>query len=297
MNETKRPIRIFVAETPSFLRPRSSPFRYPSYSRDWGIEQDFLDFLLHHYPHTVGSPEEADFVYLPVFWTRYHLSNDFGQRGLAELAEALEPVLAYPYPKFAICQYDDGPLVGLGETVTFLASRNSEDGRDAPLLTSPIPRPWGKVDRRFAASFVGRTGTHPLREELKRKLSTRDDIVFAESTLSARRYAKTMLSASIAISPRGYGGSSFRFYEAIHLGIVPWLIGEYDTRPFKALLDWDSFSFYSHSVDDFLERFDAVDTLDLEGKKSRLRQAANVMRFGKWAPLLLEELRLLGEQL
>ena len=290
-----RPLNIYVPDTSSILRPKRSPFRYPSYAKDWGIEQDFLSFLSKRYPHKVEEPEQADFVYLPVFWTRYHLLNNFGRGGLVELAEALEPALSIPVPKFTVCQYDDGPLVDLGTAIIYLASRTSANGRDVPLLSSSIPRPWRSPRQVLKASFLGRVDTHPMRKELQTKLSKRQDVLFEEATISPRRYSKAMLSAEIALSPRGYGGSSFRFYEAMQLGVVPWLISDHDTRPFKALVDWDSFSFYSPNVDDFLERLDLVETPDLEKKKRNLREASSVMRLGKWSTLLIEDLKLLRD--
>ena len=286
------PLKIYVPETSSQLRPDASPFRYPTYATDWGIEQDFLRFLLRHYPHRVESPDDADFVYLPVFWTRYHLSHNFGRLGLVELADELEPALSMPGRKFTVCQYDDGPLVDLGDAITYLGSRKTAGGRDAPLLSSRIPRPWTSPSQRYRASFVGRVHTHPVREELRRQLSDRGDVLFGDSLISPRRYSKSILSSKIALSPRGYGGSSFRFYEAMQLGVVPWLISDFDTRPFKALLDWDSFSFYSPSVDHFLEHFDAVDSFDLEEKGTKLREASKLVRLGRWPTLLLEDLKL-----
>lgn len=292
MSSKKAHVKIHLASVPRLLQPHESPFKYPSWAEDRGIEQDFLDFLFQESHHIVNDPKDADFIYLPVFWTRYHLLNNFGRTGLTELAEALEPALSMRAHKFTVCQYDDGPLVDLGDTTVYLGSRKSDSGRDAPLLASPIPRPRRVVRNRFKASFVGRINTHPIRQELSRHLGSRDDILFLDSVKSPRGYAKAMLSAPIALCPRGYGGSSFRFYEALQLGIVPWLIGEFDTRPFRTLLDWDSFSYYSPSVEDFLDRFDSVGSPEVEEKRTKVGDASAVLKFGNWPHLLIEELGL-----
>jgi hypothetical protein len=108
--------KIYVLPVPPELQPPSAAFRYPSYSRDWGIEQDFDRFLRHEYPGLVPKKEEADFLYLPVFWTRYHLNHDYGRNGREFLRAAIEDVVAFAkdVPCFTVCQSDDGPLVGIG---------------------------------------------------------------------------------------------------------------------------------------------------------------------------------------
>jgi hypothetical protein len=41
----RRDLKIFKIPVTPDLMPKKAPFRYPSYSRDWGVEQDFLNFL------------------------------------------------------------------------------------------------------------------------------------------------------------------------------------------------------------------------------------------------------------
>lgn len=284
------PPKIFIPDLPDFLRPGGAPFRYPSYAKDWGIEQDFLVYLEDSYPAIVSDIQDADFTYLPVFWTRYHLHHDFGRSGLYELERALRVVMASPGKKFTVCQYADGPLVDLGDSIVFLGSRKSAAGTDVPLLSSPVPKPRFRPRVNYLASFVGRFDTHPLRADLAAKLAHRADVVFSERSLSPRRYSKKMLSAAIALCPRGYGGSSFRFFEAIQLEIIPWLIGDLDVRPFKKSIDWDSCSLYSSTVEEFLHDLDNIQQRDLAVMKKNLARIRSELEFGTWPKLLIREL-------
>ena len=44
------------------------------------------------------------------------------------------------------------------------------------------------------------------------------------------------------MSPRGYGRSSFRLYEAIQLGSIPVFIYDHKWLPFEDEIDWNEFS-------------------------------------------------------
>lgn len=101
--------------------------------------------------------------------------------------------------------------------------------------------------------------------------------------LSARQFAGILERSLIKIAPRGYGGSSFCFFEAIQKGSIPWLIGDIDTRPFKESLDWSVASFYSETVDEFIEAFN---NLNLDEVLHKLRIMTTTirpkMKLGEW---------------
>jgi len=291
--------KIAIAELPSWVRPAESPFLYPPYAKDVGIEQDFLKYLKLIYPKTVQDFHKADFIYLPVFWTRLHLTNDYGRSGLAELQEAVNPWLTKDVKTFTICQYDDGPLVELQESMVFLGSRQTKNGLDVPLLASPMPKQlWNRklVNRDIKASFSGRLATHSIRQQLIEATSEHKDIYFSPRSLRPRSYAALLARSKLALSPRGYGGSSFRFFEALQMGAVPWLIGEEDVRPFKSQIDWDSISFYSKSVEDFIHRFEELTGQDIDQRVTNVSlHSDSVWRLGAWCHLLVRELQFIQE--
>ncbi|MEI8226712.1 MAG: hypothetical protein WCH77_00405 [Planctomycetota bacterium] len=68
--------RIFVLQVPQELQPKRQAFSDPSHNRDYGIEQDFVAYLDRHPESRARSAAEADWHYLPVFWTRWHLNHD-----------------------------------------------------------------------------------------------------------------------------------------------------------------------------------------------------------------------------
>lgn len=286
-------MKFFMPEVPEKFRPDFSLLRYPKYSIDWGIEQDFERFLLSKPRLLTDSPEEADFVFLPVYWTRYHINNGFGSRGLPALSEFVNGFSQFGRRLLLICQYDDGPLVDVGNSTLYLGSRKSERGRDAPLLASTFSGPRFAGRRMRRATFAGNLKTHSIREQLNeysRGLS--DSILYVEErNLNARDYFRLLRTSAIAIAPRGYGGSSFRFFEAISAGAVPWLIGERDVRPFQTQIPPDTYSYFSPTIEHFMEAFERFDWLSYPAKRRVVSHVARKkFRFQAWADLLLSEL-------
>lgn len=283
--------KIWIADAPEVFQPRKSPFPYPKYASDFGIEQDFLSFLRKSYPQTVKSPNEADYVYIPYFWTRYHLKNNYGSSGLQVLQEAVDEITALGIPTFTVCQYDDGPLVRLDNCRIFLGSRKTQENLDAPLLASRLPGRFVSNDSKFLFNFIGRVDTHPIRKELVARLETLESGFVSIGGVSARHYSKILRQSEITLAPRGYGGSSFRFFEAIQAGSVPWLIGDIDSRPFKSQIEWDDFSLYSRTVSEFAEQFDALSVPQIRLMRGRLNETLKpILRLGNWNWLLIQEL-------
>lgn len=286
---------IAIAPVERALQPSDSPFVYPNNSQDWGVEQDFLEFLLHRYPRRTSDLSKADWVYLPVFWTRYHLWHGFGATGLLDLKAAVQPYRRYLKKSFTICQYDDGPLIDLGAARVFLSSRKGRFGYDAPLLSETDIEPVSNEgERRFFASFVGRFSTYDKRRLWLQDLhSDFGEVFIHDGHMDSAEYLGVLHRSDISLAPRGYGGSSFRFFEAIRAGSVPWLIGERDTRPFKDSLPWGRASFFSRNYAEFRAAFMAVTPEDVASRKLVLEsEISPFFRLGgDWPWLVVRELQ------
>jgi hypothetical protein len=283
--------KIFLLRISQELQPRRQSFSYPSHNRDYGIEQDFLAYLKRHPELLASSADEADWHYLPAFWTRWHLNNDYGRQRRDLLQSLVSGALLDDSKTFTVCQYDDGPLVPLGRAIVYLGSRKTDAGRDAPLLCTRHKRPWLPPRKRYRASFCGRLATHPMRQELAAVVRDRDDVSIVDGENGTAFFVSHTLASHIALAPRGYGGSSFRFYEAMQLGVVPLLVGDVDTRPFKGLLPWSEVSLYARSATEALRRIDAYGNKRLaEMGRAARRLYESAVAYGCWCPLLLREL-------
>ena len=191
---------------------------------------------------------------------------------------------------FTICQYDDGPIINIGKSLQFLASRKTELGIDIPLLCDEHQKKM-VLYKSHLASFAGRINTHSIRAEMQKALNGIANIYISDKDLDTEDYVKLLSKSYIALSPRGYGGSSFRFYEAMQLGIVPALIGDIDTRPFKNFIDWDQISFYVSNPADLIAKIKTHSKSELKrmGKKAR-EVYLNELTYQKWPKWVLADL-------
>lgn len=287
-------MKIFILPVSSKLQPQQGKFVYPAHhKKDYGIEQDFLLYLERNPELVVSQPDTADWHYLPVYWTRYHWNHDHGRTGGEFLQQQASGQILDEEKTFTVCQDSDGTKVDLGKTVLFLASRRGESF-DVPLLIYPheTPSPWPA--KRWLASFMGKLRTHPIRSEMQRSLSKRDGTNIQDGVRDVSLFVEQILQSYIALCPRGYGPTSFRFYEAMQLGVVPLLISDVDNRPFKAFLPWDQISLYAELVEDIEDILNSCTVQEL----FRMGESAQVvwyqdLAFGKWCRYVLKELETL----
>ncbi len=283
-------MKIYVLKVDKKFRPTSQPFLYPVHNKDYGVEQDFYNYLIKRNEIVVDTPDKANWHYLPIYWTRWHLNHEYGKAGLAELQREVDRIVIDGKRTFTVCQYDDGPIVKLSKARIFLSSRKNKQGEDIPLLSSSHKLPLIKPRKKYLASFVGRIATHSIRSEMQRNLAKTEGVYIVDGDLGESAYVKVLLQSYVALCPRGYGGSSFRFYEAMQLGIVPFLIGDVDTRPFKKEIDWDRFSFYGSSPKNVMNSIKKRSTQQLIDMGKEARKVWGRIGYGKWCKYLLEEL-------
>lgn len=282
-------MKIYLIPVAPHFQPQTQAWRYPGHNDDYDLEQDFLVYLARHPELLTESADEADWAYLPIFWTRWHMSHDYAARGLDELRAEVARALAGMPRAFTVAMYDDGPVVDVGETVIFTPTRKSERGIDIPTLTASHKTMDG-VQKRYRASFAGRLHTHPFRGAMANALADRQDVLIKDGDFGEQAFVETLLASYLALCPRGYS-SSFRFYEAMQLGVAPLMISDWDIRPFKRLIDWDACSLYASSLDrveEAVDRYDEATLLEMG------QQAKSVydehLGYQRWCPHALTEL-------
>lgn len=283
---------FFILPVPYEAQPATAPFKYPRGNRDFGIEQDFLQFTARH---GYASPTPAtDYHYLPVFWTRWLLHHDYGRSGVEEFEALISPYIIDATKTFSVCQFDGGPPVSIPLGLWFLASREGAVGIDVPLLSWAIPQKFrhanrNVVERPHFISFIGRVTTHTIRRDLPHVIAALNGLI--DNDLSRNKYFKILASSVVTAAPRGFGGSSFRFFEAMAVGSIPVLISEIDTRPFPDFINWDDMSFF---VSDASDIPDAVGQVSFERLQDMSRRAHwtywNLLAPGAWPRLLFRHL-------
>jgi hypothetical protein len=249
---------------------------------DFGVEQDFSSWLDRNPDLLTDNPIKADWAYVPIFWNRYFFANrDSGGNwggGVEELSEEVDRILSYDIPSFTIAEADIRvmmPDIYWNDMVMFCASRRGSIGIDIPLLCGPHPFP-DLPEKIWLASFMGNLETDGIRMAMREELEGMEECRVEHAGVPSDEFAKIMLESYIALAPRGQGAQSFRFYEAMQLGVVPFYISDMDARPFKRWIDWDICSFWMK---------DTVHLKDYLGMLSKDK----LLKMGKFAKTIYDD--------
>jgi hypothetical protein len=294
-------MKIFILKTPPLLQPDSQTIRYPSHNKKYDAEQDFFIWMQKQKNLLTDDPSEADWHYLPVYFTRWHINHNFAVEGegLDLLKKEVDKIIIDDKKTFTIALFDGGALIDLGKTVVFTGARTTNSGIDVPLICSPHRKPPIPVKKQYLATFNGSFATHPIRIEMQKKFAGRSDVLiqgglstrFYKRWFWAKNYNLRTMASYVALSPRGTSCNSFRFFEAMQLGTAPCLIGDNDVRPFKKFIPWDEMSYYASTIDELdalLKNLDKDDAI----KKGRIayRYWKNELSYQKWCKYVLMEL-------
>lgn len=242
------PIRVL--ELGKQFRPATSQI-YPPFKNGRYMEEYFYDYIIAH-----KDEIETDMVYIPIFWT--NLQNHPAFLKQKQNYEILLSRVFLFYPQdtkyFTVVQHDDGPQLKLPKDTTIFGACTG---------TIPLPLIYEDIDNQLLnkrrnknkelfASFVG-TLTHRVRERVVNtvqgieniKLITKphSDWTSSVSSSAADLFVDLTLNSRFCLAPRGYGRSSFRFFEAMLLDCIPvYFWNDIEWLPYKDILDYSKFS-------------------------------------------------------
>jgi len=294
-------LKVFILNTPALLQPETQSFQYPAHNKDYGIEQDFDIWIKKQKDVITNDPSEADWHYLPVYWTRWHINHDFAEHGegLAQLQEEVDKIIINDKKTFTVSQFDGGILINTGKSIVFTAARTINEGIDIPILCSPHRKPPFPITKKYLASFNGSFATHPIRLEMEKIFNANPNVLiqggiptrFYKRWFWAKNYNLNTMASYIALCPRGTSCNSFRFFEAMQLGTAPCLIGDTDVRPFKKFIPWEEMSYYASNADELEELLQNLDKKDaIEKGKKAYQYWKNELYYQKWCKYVLKEL-------
>lgn len=247
-------------------RPNPKYPTYPPYHEGLYLEDYFCDWYQKN-----NLPGER--YYIPVFWTTCYVDNCF--IGLQQALDKLDPSKSY----FTVAQHDDAIRERLpNNTISFNAGGNG-GGIPIPLICSPIREElkMQNLKKDIFCSFVGSV-THPIRSYLSQVLNVNSKYYFHNRQWTSsipsedlNNFIKITSRSVFALTPRGYGRSSFRLYEVMQLGTIPVFV--YDIRwcPWDDEIDWNEFSVCVelkdiHNIDSILSSISEEKIKDMQSK-------------------------------
>jgi hypothetical protein len=296
---------IHIAPLPTLFRPGTSHV-YPPFKKGRYLEEYVYEWLLRQVEEGEGKKgegkkekgeekekkeekEDKGWVYLPVFWT--HLQNHPGfSTNRSKYQHVLNQCLrGYPAgTRFFTCvQHDDG--VGLALPAGTRVYGCCTGDVPLPLIYEDTTERLMTYPRRsfherdILLSFVGTVGTHPVREVLRRTLEDKTGVVFSSrgswsvsvGASDAERFLEVTARSRFCLAPRGYGRSSFRFFEAMLLDVVPvYVWDDEEWLPYKGVVPYDTFciSLPVSEISGLYERLVGVGEEEYQQKVEALRQ-------------------------
>jgi len=224
-------------------RPQPTYPTYPPYHVGPYLE----DYLLEMFSSVDGVGGR---YFIPVSWTTCYIQGPTG--GLQEALDSLDQSKSY----FALAQHDDAILEILPpNTKVYLCSGRDGGGIPVPLVCSPLPQRTSEVERDVFCSFVGSL-THEIRNELYETYRDDERFVFRCKNWSSsvpgddlQEFINLSSRSVFSLAPRGYGRTSFRFFELMQLGSIPVFVYDEPWFPYEDEIDWDEFSIRIHQSD------------------------------------------------
>ena len=278
------PLRIL--ELGKQFRPSTSQV-YPPFKNGRYMEEYFYEYALKHQEEINSS-----LVYIPVFWTNLQNHPGFSKQKsnyntLLSRAFATMPAGA---KYFTVVQHDDGPQLTLPkDTVIFGACTGTVP---LPLIyednTNTLLNKSREDAKEYLATFVG-TLTHGVRKEMVKALEGRPMIKMitqqhTEWTANVPKAAADLfvdltLKSKYCLAPRGYGRSSFRFFEAMLLDVIPvYFWDDIEWLPYKDVLDYTKFA-VSIRNNDSSNTFDVLKSISDEKYLSMVEEVKRVRHY------------------
>ena len=231
---------------------------YPPFKNGLYLEEYFLNKMMKDNIITKRK-------YIPSLWTNFQIEGWFRYKK-HEMQSALD-VWLQENPSsngyFTLAQYDDGPLLRLPEnTIVYGACSGNIP---IPLIYEDKNNTLEKKERKsfnekpILCSFVGNITTNHVRPNVRQEMfrvlqnNTRFHMINSGGwTPDVNKnlqdiFIKTTIDSKFALSPRGYGRSSFRFFECFQLGTIPiYIWNDVNWLPFQTIIDYNKLCVVIH---------------------------------------------------
>jgi hypothetical protein len=247
---------LHILELGKQFRPSTSVL-YPPFKNGRYMEEYFYDYIMAN-KNNINS----DRVYIPVFWTNIQIHPNFQSMkdNFNILLKRAYSLMPEDTKYFTIVQADLGvEMVLPPNTQVFGACFGDiplpliyEDNTNKLINVNRLPH------KKQMASFVGTYTTHPLRNKMFINLGRKSNFQFDVRGIwsnnipenLANRFIDITLNSKFCLAPRGFGRSSFRFFEAMLLDTIPvYFWDDIEWLPYKDILDYTKFSVSIHEND------------------------------------------------
>jgi hypothetical protein len=222
---------------------------YPPFKNGLYLEEYFLQSCINN---SITKRK-----YIPCLWTNFQIEFDFNSKKNKMNHELSEWVKNNPSLDgyFTVVQYDDGCLLNLPpNTLIFGACSGDipipliyEDNCNKLVSMATVK---SFQNKKILCSFVGCNITHSLRQTISSQFIGDKDFCFQSynnwtpniDISNQSCYVNISCNSKFCLAPRGYGRSSFRFFEILKLGSIPiYVWDDKEWLPYKNEIDYSLF--------------------------------------------------------
>lgn len=223
---------------------------YPPYKNGLYLEEYFLSRI-------ISNNAQTKRVYIPALWTNFQIESWFESKKQIMQDKLNEWIKENPSENgyFTVVQYDDGCLLNLpNNTIVYGACSGNipipliyEDNENR-LENKKIYKSFD--EKLVLCSFVGSI-THELRRKLINYYRSDSEFVldyneYWTPNVNIDRqniFIDLSCNSKFVLCPRGYGRSSFRFFEILKLGSIPvYIWDDIEWLPYKEIINYTKFS-------------------------------------------------------
>ena len=249
------PNKLFISNT---------EIQYPPFKNGEYMEEYFLNYVR----TKEISQDKQGRKYIPALWTNFQTAQWFPnvrdemQRTLDTWINEKPSVNGY----FVVVQHDDGPMLRLPPNTKIYGACTGNI--PLPLIYEDVENKLENIEKKtfknknILCSFVGSI-THGVRKNIIDMYENNSRFKFVQRTGWTNKvehshqtdFIDYTVNSKFALAPRGYGRSSFRFFEIFKLGTIPiYIWDDKNWLPYSDIIDYDSLCITLHiSEIDILE--------------------------------------------
>ena len=276
---------IKILELGKQFRPATSVV-YPPFKNGKYMEEYFYDYIMSH-----KDEINSDLVYIPAFWTNIQIHPNFQRMkdNFNILLKRVYSLMPEDTQYFTIVQADLGVELYIPKnTLVFGACYG-----DIPLpliyedTTNKLINTARVSEKNYLASFVGTYNTHKLRTKIYNMFEKNPNFKFETRGLWTNNipenladiFINTTLNSKFCLAPRGFGRSSFRFFEAMLLDTIPvYFWDDIEWLPYKDILDYSKFSI-SIKENDITKTAEILKSITSEEYMTMMEELKKVRRY------------------
>jgi hypothetical protein len=245
---------MIILDIPEFFHS-PSPHIYPPFKNGLYLEEYFYQY----FKNNLDKFTNINLVYIPVFWTNLQVSPHFESKKeyyniyLKELYNQLPPNTRF----FTVVQYDDSVILSIPKNTLIFGACSGHV--PLPLIYEDKNKILENSNKNYngikniLCSFVGAL-THDVRNKVIIQYSNNNkffiytkpwEVSMDENTRN--NFINITLQSEFTLCPRGYGRSSFRFFESIILESIPiYIYNDINWLPYQDIIDYSKFSIVIH---------------------------------------------------